>query len=128
MSTADWYPFKNLGRILVKNDKSEKREQLPQWFPDWLYDELSEKQIDEYKDLIYWNAVLRQDDLQKIPEIAYHVSPEPYKIMSEGFRTAKELGKQSFGGHGSYVSVTTFQSLHMKMRKNTWKASDLQPE
>jgi len=108
--SVTWYPGKNLGRFLVKNDKAEKREQLPQWFPDWLFEELSEKQIDEYRDLIYWSAVLRLEDLQKIPEIAYHVSPEPYKILSEGFRTGKELGKQSFGGHGSYISVTTYEN------------------
>lgn len=105
---SDWYPGKNLGNILVKNEKAEKREQLPSWFPDWLFDELSEKELDEYRGLIYWSGVLHPEDLQRIPEVAYHVSPEPAKIMSEGFRTAKELGKQSFGGHGTYVSVTTY--------------------
>lgn len=106
----NWYPGKNLGRFLVKEDKAEKREQLPKWFPDWLYDELSEKQLDEYRGLIYWSGVLTEADLKQIPKLAYHVSPEPYRILSEGFRTAKELGKQSFGGHGTYVSVTTYEN------------------
>lgn len=110
MSSKEWYPGKNLGRFVLKRDKSDMLEHLPEWFPEWLYNESSEKQLKEYRDLIYWSGVLHPQDLKQIPETAYHVTPEPYKIISEGFRTSKELGKQSFGGHGKYISVTTYDN------------------
>ena len=42
-----------------------------------------------------------------IPEVLYHVTPYPEKILAGGFKTSKELGISGFGGHGTYVSFTS---------------------
>lgn len=88
--------------------KKEILQKLPEWFPDWLYRELNPEELKEYISLIY-HAGLGEHDIKKIPEKLYHVTPNPQDIMKSGFKTAKELGVKGFGGHGTYVSLTTFE-------------------
>ncbi len=41
-----------------------------------------------------------------MPKKIYHVTPFPNEIMREGFKTFEDMSKQTFGGHGTYVSFT----------------------
>ena len=45
-----------------------------------------------------------------LPKKLYHVTLAADKIMQEGFKTFSDPEKQTFGGHGSYVSLTDYQN------------------
>ena len=42
-----------------------------------------------------------------MPKKLYHATPYPDKILSEGFKTPKELGQQTFGGGEEFMSFTS---------------------
>lgn len=43
-----------------------------------------------------------------VPEYVYHVSPYANEILSSGFEI--KPARQTFGGHGTYISVTTLEN------------------
>jgi len=49
----------------------------------------------------------------EIPYYLYHVTPNADKIFREGFKTAEILGVSGFGGHGTYVSLTTLDNARI---------------
>lgn len=42
-----------------------------------------------------------------LPKKLYHVTPFADKIVEEGFKMFDDMSKQTFGGHGKYVSFTS---------------------
>jgi len=42
-----------------------------------------------------------------LPKKLYHATPDPDRILQEGFKTFINPDDQTFGGHGTYVSLTT---------------------
>lgn len=45
-----------------------------------------------------------------LPKKLYHVTPYPMQIMEEGFKSFRDPSKQTFGGHGRYVSFTNLKN------------------
>lgn len=45
-----------------------------------------------------------------LPKTLYHVTPFADEIIASGFKTFKDPKQQIFGGHGTYVSFTDFES------------------
>ena len=45
-----------------------------------------------------------------LPKTLYHVTPFPEEIMQEGFKAFTDMSRQTFGGHGEYVSFTTLEN------------------
>jgi hypothetical protein len=46
-----------------------------------------------------------------LPKKVYHVTPFPNEILKEGFKAFRSnTGKQTFGGHGTYVSFTSLEN------------------
>jgi len=48
-----------------------------------------------------------------LPKKLYHVTPFPEAIMQEGFKNFTEADKQTFGGHGEYVSFTSLENAKL---------------
>lgn len=85
---------------------------LPEWFPDWLLEQLTPEEARKYITWIYWGG-LEREDVEKIPSLVYHATPNPEEIMRVGFKTEAELGVRGFGGAGNYVSVTTLDNARI---------------
>jgi len=99
-------------REVARREEEEKliiMARLPKWFPLWLYEQSTPEELRDYLTVIYWGG-MGPEDIAKIPERVYHVTPAPETIMREGFKTASELGVRGFGGTGDYVSVTTLEN------------------
>lgn len=87
---------------LSKIPKSE----FPNWFPDWLYHQLSPEEASNFLGMIRATNMGPQE-VRRIPSKVYHVTSNADKILTHGFKTAEELGVSGFGGSGDYISVTT---------------------
>lgn len=48
-----------------------------------------------------------------LPKKLYHVTLAADKILQEGFKTFKDPAQQTFGGHGTYVSLTSLQNAQV---------------
>lgn len=48
-----------------------------------------------------------------MPTVLYHVTPFADKISEEGFKTFTDPEKQTFGGHGEYISLTSLKNAKM---------------
>jgi len=95
-----------------EREKERLRGVLPEWFPDWLYQEATPRELEEYSELIRHGA-MTAEDFERIPETVYHVTANAPAILREGFKTAAELGFRDFGGTGNYVSVTTLENARI---------------
>lgn len=48
-----------------------------------------------------------------LPKTLYHVTPFPEKVMKEGLKSFDDPEKQTFGGHGDYISFTSLKNAKM---------------
>ena len=62
----------------------------------------------------YWNygqkGYSEYSPPMPLPKVLYHVTPFSEKIMEEGFKSFDDPDKQTFGGHGEYVSFTSIKN------------------
>jgi len=50
------------------------------------------------------------------PPLVFHASPYARTILQQGFKTAKQVGYETLGGHGTYVSTTTLKDARKYAR------------